>query len=535
MNLMPILAWQDALEIEELTMDAHAINLKVKSITTTGQCPSCQQLSSCIHSHYRRKIADLPWASKSMNVFLRVRRFRCQNSSCSQKIFSERLMSTPVYGRRTARMRQQLAQIGYQLGGQAGAYLATLLGMPVSDTTLIRILKAAEVIPFSTPKVLGVDDWSVKKGQTYGTILVDLEKQQPIELLPDREAETLAAWLKGHPGVEIISRDRASCYSEGAKEGAPDAIQIADRWHLLKNLGDALKRMLEKHHAELRIAAKALATKQQQQKIEDAQPETVTGPAVSLASATAQRALVFQEVKALLTQGYSSRAVARQLKIGRNTVNRYRNFEQYPAKSRPKNQQSTVLPFREYLAKRWQDGERNIKQLWREVKEQGYFGSLGSVYRFFENIPKDADTVPLPELEVKNWTPRKVQFLLSKKEADINSEEQNFLDIFFDLCPQAKQARSLALSFHTIFEKKDANALPDWIQQAKDSGIAALKNFATGLESDYAAVEAAATYHWSNGQVEGQVNRLKLIKRQMYGRAGFDLLRKRVVHYPHSV
>ncbi|MDF9801403.1 transposase [Catalinimonas alkaloidigena] len=528
---MSILAWEEGLVLDEANIGANNLEVKVKTAINSGICPLCQTPSSHIHSHYCRKIADLPLSLKETTIILNVKRFRCMNERCSRKIFCERLGSIPVYSRRTRRMEHRLKEIGYQLGGQAGAYLASLLGMPVSDTTLIRILKATETMSFITPKVLGVDDWSLKKGQTYGTILVDLEKQQPIELLPDREAEILATWLKTHPGVEIISRDRASCYSEGAKEGAPDAIQIADRWHLLKNLGDALKRMMEKQHAELRMAAKALATKQQQQKIEDIMPDAVTGPAVSLLSPTAQRAVVFQEVKSLLAQGYSSRVIARQLKIGRNTVNRYRNFEHYPAKSRPKSQQSTVLPFREYLAKRWQDGERNIKQLWREIKKQGYQGSLGSVYRFFENIPKDADAVPLPELEVKNWTPRKVQFLLSKKEQDINMEEQNFLNLFFEICPQAKKARGMALSFHTIFEKKDAKALPDWILQAKDSGIAALKNFATGLESDYAAVEAAATYHWSNGQVEGQVNRLKLIKRQMYGRAGFELLRKRVVNH----
>lgn len=531
MDLMTILAWEDGLVLDDATIDGNTLELKVKTAINSGICPLCQTPSSHIHSHYCRKIADLPLSLKETSIILNVKRFRCMNEHCRRKIFCERIASIPAYYRRTKRMQHRLQEIGYQLGGQAGSYLATLLGMPVSDTTLIRILKATEAIPYAIPKVLGVDDWSIKKGQTYGTILVDLENQKPIELLPDREAETLATWLKTHPGVEIISRDRASCYSEGAIEGAPDAIQIADRWHLLKNLGDALKRMLEKQHAELRMAAKALATKQQQQKIEDIKPNTVTGPTVLLSSPTAQRAVVFQEVKSLLAQGYSSRVIARKLKIGRNTVNRYRNFERYPEKSRPKSQQSTVLPFREYLDKRWQEGERNIKQLWREIKKHGYSGSLGSVYRFFENIPKDVDILPLPELEVKNWTPRKVQFLLSKKDSDINIEEQNFLDTFFELYPKAINARNLALNFHAIFKKKDAKALPDWIQQAKDSGIAALKNFATGLESDYEAVEAAAIYHWSNGQVEGQVNRLKLIKRQMYGRAGFELLRKRVINH----
>ena len=147
---------------------------------------------------------------------------------------------------------------------------------------------------------------------------------------------------------------------------------------------------------------------------------------------------------------------------------------------------------------------------------------------------KEAETLPLPELEVKNWTPRKVQFLLSKKEEAVSEEEKDFLRYFFEQCPEASTARALALDFHSIFANREAQRLPEWIEQAKTSGIAALKKFATGLESDYAAAEAVATYEWSSGQVEGQVNRLKMLKRQMYGRAGFDLLRKRVVNYQDS-
>lgn len=534
MDIMSILSWKEAPELEEVTIGADHIELKLKSTTLAAACPLCHQFSSCIHSHYRRRIADLPWASKSMIVSLRVRRFRCQNQQCSRKIFSERLESTPAYGRRTKRMQQQLAQIGYQLGGQAGAQLATLLGMPISDTTLIRILKATENISYTTPKVLGVDDWSIKKGQTYGTILVDMEKQKAIDLLPDREADTLATWLKAHPGVEIISRDRANCYAEGAKQGAPEAIQVADRWHLLKNLGEALKRMLEKWNPQLRLVAKELAAQQQQQKQEEIQAAGIIGPTVSLSSPTAQRALLFQEVKKLLEEGYKLKTIARRLHISRNTVRRYRHYDQYPAKSIPDHRKSTVLPWKEHLTSRWEEGERNIKQLWREIQQQGYSGSAGSVYRFFEYLPKDAETLPLPELLVKNWTPTKVQYLISKKEKELTEEEQSFLAVFFQKCPKAELARNLALSFRTIFEQKDAKALPDWIQQAKNSGIPALKNFSVGLEADYEAVKAAATHPWSNGQVEGQVNRLKMIKRQMYGRAGFDLLRKRVVFTPDT-
>lgn len=180
-----------------------------------------------------------------------------------------------------------------------------------------------------------------------------MEKQKPIDLLPDREAETLTRWLLDHPGVEIICRDRASCYAEGATKGAPEAMQVADRWHLLKNLGEALQRMLEKQNTALRTAAYQLARQQQEQKYQEMSSEEVTGPSVSLSFPTAQRALIFQEVKRLLAEGYTNQGAARQLQISRNTVNKYRHLDYYPAKSRPKRQQTTVLPYREYLAKRW--------------------------------------------------------------------------------------------------------------------------------------------------------------------------------------
>ncbi|MEM6844232.1 MAG: ISL3 family transposase [Bacteroidota bacterium] len=445
------------------------------------------------------------------------------------------LVSVPTYRRHTVRLAQRLCQIAYQLGGQAGARLATLLGMPVSDTTLVRLLQASRLTTLPTPKVLGVDDWSLKKGQTYGTILVDMEKHKPIDLLPDRESETLTQWLQDHPGVEIICRDRASGYTEGATNGAPQALQIADRWHLLKNLGDALQRMLDKKNVQMREAAQQLARQQQAEKYEQ-QPtyQEVVGPHVLLSSATARRAQIFREVKQLLVEGYSSRKIAKRLKIGRNTVNRYRHMDRYREKSRPKKQQSTVLPYRNYLAKRWAEGERDRKQLWRELQQRGFAGTCGCIYRFFQNIPKDAEVLPIPELEVKNWTPRKVQFLLSKKEEALSEEEKRFLKVFSDYCPEASTARGLALDFHDIFANREAHRLPTWIEQAKASSIAALKRFAVGLESDYAAVVAAATYEWSSGQVEGQVNRLKMLKPQMYGRAGFDLLRKRVVNYQDS-
>jgi transposase len=215
--------------------------------------------------------------------------------------------------------------------------------------------------------------------------------------------------------------------------------------------------------------------------------------------------------------------------LNRKTVIRYQHYEHYPARHQPVSRQSTVLPWRDYLVKQWNEGEHRHRHLWQQIKLQGFTGHPLSVYRFLAQF-KGAEA-KIPELEIKNWTPNRVQFLLTKADKDLQPRQQAFLAVFFQHCPLAITARKLALEFRALLEEKNAELLPTWIQQAKTSGINAIQHFAKGLEKDYEAVKAAATYIWSNGPVEGHINRLKTIKRQMYGRANFDLLRKRVLYY----
>ncbi len=216
--------------------------LKLRTKSVQGICPDCGQRSLSRHSNYMRKLLDLPWAGIPVKVNLSVNKYYCKNENCSRKVFTERLgENLKPYARRTSRLTAHLTRIGYALGGNAGSKLASFLGMPVGRSTILRIIcNCPNDFEVASPLILGIDDWAFKKGNTYGTILVDLEKRKPIDLLPDREVETVKKWLEAHPGIKIISRDRASCYSQAAKLGAPNAIQVADRWHLLKNLGEAL-------------------------------------------------------------------------------------------------------------------------------------------------------------------------------------------------------------------------------------------------------------------------------------------------------
>ena len=402
MNLLNILNWRDPIEIRRIDHTTENIQLYLATVATSALCPKCGQQSSRQHGYYLRKIADLPWVGKPVTAYLQLQRFFCDFAICSQKTFAIRLSSVSQYARQTNRRQDQLVFIASQLGGRGGAKLASMLGMPTSRDILLRLLIRQKDVAVEPPKVLGVDDWSIKKGTTYATILVDIEKQRPIELLLGREAETLSGWLEQHPGIKVITRDRASSYAEGATQGAPKAIQVADRWHLLKNLGEALKRMLEKHTVQLRTAARELALEQQQIKHQEqvaiATKTEVVGPSVALSSPTATYALRFREAKKLLAEGHSIRAVSRMLKMSRKTLECYRYLDRYPAKSFSKRS-STVLPWKKYLIERWNNGERNQKQLWREIQAQGFKGNYLSVHRFFAHFSDKAETLSLPELE----------------------------------------------------------------------------------------------------------------------------------------
>jgi transposase len=248
------------LRLDRCESDGNTITLTMTATQEAARCPVCGQVSSRIHSRYQRQIADVPCGDSRMHLVLNVRKFFCDNESCRRKLFCERLEpELAVSARRTTRLNQRLQLLAMALGGEMGSQVVTLLHMPASPSTLLRLTGDTANQSCPTPRVLGVDDWAKHKGQTYGTILVDLEQHRLVDLLSERSAEALATWLQTHPGVEIISRDRAGIYAEGATQGAPNAVQVADRWHLLSNLRDLLERLLDQHPAALRTAAQRVS------------------------------------------------------------------------------------------------------------------------------------------------------------------------------------------------------------------------------------------------------------------------------------
>lgn len=562
------------LESYEITDDQLLISASTAQRCVT--CPNCGASSARVHSTYTRKPADLPCSGYRVGLYLKVRRFFCENTACEQVTFAEPLpMIVRRYGRRTVRLAAQQASVAFAEGGEAGARLLSRLQMPTSPDTLLRLIRQKPEEPFPTPRVLGVDDWALCKGQRYGTILVDLEKRQPVDLLPDRSADTLANWLQEHPGVEIISRDRANEYIEGASRGAPDAIQVADRFHLLQNVREMLQRLLERHESALRAASAEepvqdtdaslmtdSSSEPEQTVQESRSPETPSDlfqeahSSGETARTKAERQKQerqaarfdrFETVRTLHAEGHSQRSIARQLEMSVHTVHRYLIADQFPERATPPPVPSKLDPFIPYLRQQLESGHDNAMQLWRDLRDEfGYTGSRPLVSRWVAQhrhlCPPSSTNQPKPKRQGRPPAPPKSQprqrrrlsarqaaWMLVRPPEALNENDCSAVERLCHHAETVQVAYSYAQRFIQMVCQRCADLFETWLAQVEATGIPELQGFAAGLRRDKAAVTAALSLPYSNGQVEGQVNRLKLIKRSMYGRASFDLLRKRVL------
>jgi len=483
-----------------------------------------------------------------------VPRFFCDNNDCHYRTFAQRLPSIiKPYARRTERLKKRQLSIAFATSGEVGAWLLRVLGMPISHDTLLRMVRSAPEPEVTTPSVLGVDDWALRKGQRYGTILVDLEKRQPVDLLPDREATSLEKWLKSHPSVEIISRDRGNYYIKGATEGAPEAIQIADRWHLLKNLREALERLLEGKPDCLKAAAQE---KLEEQSVTDAktkEPVTVTATAneepkqapIKKGKLTQAEKIQLQRhkrreeryntVKRLQQEGHSIREIARRTQISRQTVTKYVKAEECPQYPVGVKRKSSLAPYKNYIRQRLKEGCYRATRIYTELRKKGFRGSYATVARWVRGEKMQMPDDLKPPKEVVPYSPRRGAWLLVKQKDEMTAEEESSLERMLQTDPTVACAYTFGQRFCSMIRERDCEALLPWLKEVAKSGIDTLTQFAKGIKQDINAVTNALCYEWSQGQVEGQVNRLKLIKRLMYGRANFDLLRKKVLFNPTMV
>src|SRR6266480_6699280 len=249
---MTILPDLSDLVIEQVSITKN-VTVTVHAASPTAPCPCCGTICKRIQSRYTRTVRDLPASGRPVHLVIHVRRFFCQESTCVRKIFAERFPSlTLPRVKFTLRLQEGLQEMGFELGGEAGARLGKKLSYPGSPDTILRLVKGAELPMASSPRVVGLDDWSWKRRLRYGTLICDLESRNPLDVLADRSVETVSAWFQKHPSVEIVSRDRSSEYAAAIKKGAPQATQVADRWHLGKNLADSVSTLLARCRAEIR-------------------------------------------------------------------------------------------------------------------------------------------------------------------------------------------------------------------------------------------------------------------------------------------
>jgi transposase len=510
--------------IEEVVAAAGLLLVLARARVITAECPQCGTVSGRVHSRYQRRLADAAVGGRQVEIRLAVRRFFCPDPGCKRKTFAEQVDGlTTRYARKTPLLAGVLGRIAVALAGRAGSRLAAGLGAPASRQVMLRLVMATPDPEAGSPRVLGVDDFATRRGQHYGTLLIDCETGAPLDLIEGRDARPLADWLAAHPGVEVICRDRASAFAEGARTGAPDAVQVADRFHLWQNLAKAVEKCVAAHRACLADPAPPPAAGDEvppAAEPADAGPPEPTGKFAE--RARRNHALVH----ALRAEGRSIREIARHLGWGHHTVQRYdraATWEELVDGRWKGPRPSRLDPFKAYLDQHADGRHGSFTRLFREIKAMGYDGSYPVVRDYLSQRATRALLPPAPPTvrDVTNW--------LCRRPGTLTEDEQPRLKAILDRCPELEAASSQVRGFATMITDLTGQDLPTWMAAAREAGLPGISSFAKGLEQDLDAVTQGLTTPWSSGPVEGRVNHIKMIKRQMFGRAGLPLLRKRVL------
>jgi transposase len=539
----------EACDVDDTTAQS---TLRVQSTQTNAPCPLCATPARRIHSDYGRTLADLPWAQYRVCLQLRVRKWFCRNRACRRRIFTERLpMVAAPWARRTLRLAQRLGALGVALGGTAGVQLGHQWDLGVSRHTLLRLLRKLPLPALPTPRVLGVDDFALRKRQRYGTVLIDLERRSPVALLPDRTAESLAQWLRAHPGVQVIARDRSTAYADGARHGAPAATQVADRFHLFQNLREALDQVFSTHSQAL-DAVNALVHQQPVPLADGALAVPVPLHDIPLpaqqraAQRQARRQALYTQVWTLHRQGWTAPAIAQHVGLSLRTVQRDLRTTTFAGRKRRSDLGDSVLnPYKPYLLARWNAGCYTAMRLFRDLRQRGYAGGYGVVAAYARRLRQAQGLPPghrrarqpLPavaEPACQPLTPRRATWLVLRRETKHTEAEAQQLAHLRAQQPEVAETIDLAQDFTRLVRQRQPERLDPWLQRATTSAVDAVRRFATGLYEDYEAVKAGVTLPWNSGPVEGHINRLKMLKRHMFGRARLDLLSRRFLLAPRD-
>jgi transposase len=589
MERSPFLPLPEGMVIGQVEIAQAQLTVEVISTQPFAHCPDCGRPSDHVHCQYQRTVHDVPCGGRRVVLRLCVRKFFCRVPSCPRKVFTERLPDlVQPWARVSNRLLEELKALGLSASAQVNERLAPKLGMQVKAPTLLRYLRAIPPPAKTSVRVLGIDDFAMKRGDVYGTILVNIETSKPLTLLPDRTADAVLPWLKSHQEIEVVSRDRASAYADAVKRALPHATQVADRYHLVHNLREHLQQFLDRKRTWLPemeesplkavstddrdralaletqssvrtshpspSTASASSTDQPAVQVQPDLPNGQMGEEMELAGLTYaerkkkisrdKRYARYEQVVALHQAGMGQRAIARAMHMSRRIVRRYLSAESFPERApgsglRPKSQ-SKLAPYLAYLRERWNAGMHNGSRLFEQIKERGYTGSESLLRRLLGEWRAELPPTPRqgparkPRLAPQDAKKRRLSsrgasFLMILPFSKLSAVQQQQVEQMThneDLCT----VYLLSQEFVTMLKERQVEALDSWLKRAKGCHVSELGSFVNGIRRDAAAVEAAFRLPWNNGIVEGHVNRLKFLKRQMFGRAHLDLLRVKVLH-----
>jgi len=502
------------LTIEQVAAAPDRLVITAKPSARVACCPACGAPSGRLHSRYRRSLSDLPSQGRQVTVVVAARRFRCSDKECPQQIFAERLEATSgvVFARRTGRLEGIVHHLALALGGRPGQNFAKRLLLPASNDTLLRTLRRHESRSACPPMAVGIDDFAWRRGHRYGTIIVDLERRRIVDILADREAGTVAGWLAQRPSIRVIARDRGAGYRQAATEGRPDAVQVADRWHLMENASAAFLNAVQCSMPAVRKALGAGAV----------DPAFLTAAERRQHVGWLRRQQENEAITAMASKGMSIKQIVRQTGRSRQLVRRVMRGGRSDM-FRPR--MNALEPFLDKLEAAWTEGCRNGAALWRRMKSEGFTGGLRVVTEWMTRRRRDRGTMGGGPAQ-RAPSARIIARMMTTAEAELPSTAQQTVAAIAKAVPALTKARDLVAEFQDLIRQRRHKQLANWLNRASE-GL--LSSFADGLKQDLEGVQAALKEPWSNGQTEGQNTKLKLVKRQMYGRAAPDLLRARLV------
>ena len=500
--------------IDAAVEDGDAVVIVVRAQASSGLCSVCGSPSEAVHSLYERKLNDLPIGGQRVQLVARVRRFRCDVASCPRRIFAERFdgVVAPM-ARRTNRLDEVVFCLAIALGGRPAAALARRIGVTVSTDTLIRVVRRRGSPETPPPSVIGIDDWAWRRNFRYGTLVCDLERRKTIALLPDREPATAEAWLRRWPEIRTIARDRGGGYAVAAQKALPKAMQVADRWHLMENASQAFLGAVRKSMREIR-AAIGVAT---------INPELLTAAEMLQYEVYQRREETNGAIIGMSKEGATIKQIVRRTGHSRGLVRKVLRGQRSDVFRIRSSSLEAYLP---WLDEQWMAGGRNGSKLWRDLKIRGFRGCLRVVSEWAGRRRRSErmDATALGRAP----SARTVARLMTIGRDQLSKSETVTVAAIESGVGPLVDARDVVAAFQSMIRKKAPVELDPWIDRAKTSLVA---SFANGVIKDKAAVRAAMSSGWSNGQTEGQVCKLKLVKRQMYGRGKLDLLQARVIGF----